>query len=395
MRTVSFLRILPVALTLGGCTTAGLDRLSEWRADGSAATPVLLTPVSAADDPAAENPIADALALLPVEAGGVIRLRERTFVNGVRQQVVLEGGSNGENVLEISLRTSGGDQAPRGGLQIGRPSERGVRTEIVARFPDMKMHIVTRRMGNVFGDFGLAIGRHASGARCVFAWQWVDDLRTAWPGTSGLDKMGALLSMNATPASIRVRLCRQDATVDQLAAMVEALQAGRSGALKRLLRPDRRPVGEVLASAGGGTGDLIPVTGSLESAMASVLGPQQRVSVAVAPPPQPRPRPAAVAFTPPAPPRRVARALPRPKPKPAPRRAAPAAAPERAWAPAGPRYLAPVEAPVAVGSMPVGSIGAQRTGVLNAALPPQAYLGPSAQRPYAPRAFPQGTRALQ
>jgi hypothetical protein len=388
------LALLPLVSSLAACGSPGFEAKYSGR-DGRAGGP--LSPVVVGGSGAPEgssDDFADALMLLPPEAGAVTRLRERHYSNGTRQDIVMRGGTAGDNTIEVSVRTLDSPGRSSGGelLQIGEPSERGVRNEIISRFPDVRMHIVTRPVSNSFGPVGVAVGRRADGARCVFAWQWIADAREAWPNQSNLNRMGALFSSRSAPTSVRIRLCRMDGTVDQLVAMVEGLRAGEGAALGRIIQMDRRGLAVAGASSLRGgepasrSGDLIPVGGSLEAA----IGGGAPVAVAPAAPryvfmPGPKAAPKPVVKT------RVAKAAL--KAKPTPSKAAPKAVrvarprpvePKRLadpnpspahWQPAGgPRYMAPVSG--APDASPVGSIAAP-VRRLDPALPAQAYRGPS------------------
>lgn len=361
--------LIAMGVTLAGCQPSGFDRGFVGRADLTTGSVAPLTPLSP------EVAVDPALAL-PVEAGGVVRVRERHYPNGTRQEIVLAGASSGENVLEVSIRTSGGDEAGPGFLQIGKPSQRGVAIETAARFPGLKMLVVTRPMSNAFGPFGLAVGRRETGERCVFAWQWIDDLR----GETGA--FGGLLSSGTAAASVRLRICRNNMTLDEIAATMEGLRRGAPAAIERIVRMDRRGLDAPRMAMSAPMGmsapmevaaPVAPMVGMLESA----------VPVSAAPP---APRIAA----PPPPPRRVA-ARPRPtreaaRPRPPVRAVTrPQEAAEPAWISAqqplaGPRYLAPVGA-VATGSMPTGATGPVRSG-LAPGLPSRAYLGPGSGAAY-------------
>jgi hypothetical protein len=312
-----------------------------------------------------ESPVpAEAMLMTPPEAGAIVRVRERHFRNGTRQDIVLAGGSSGENVLEVSVRTSGGDNAPRGELQMGKPSQRGIAMEAQARFPNMRLQIVTRPMSNMFGPFGLAIGRGANGERCIFAWQWIDDMNNAARG--GQAGVGAMFGGGGAPASLRLRMCRTNMTVDQMASFMEGLRPSQP-AIERVVRLDRRmigPSGVADTSVGGHSGGAImPMDGSLESALGGASPAAAPRAVAAAP----RPAPRVVRSEPAPPPARTAR----------PRSAT---QPERIMEPypqqpSGPRYLAPVEGAPQASAMPHAPTPAPR---LNSSLPSRAFLGPTA-----------------
>ncbi|MFN3892952.1 MAG: cellulose biosynthesis protein BcsN [Beijerinckiaceae bacterium] len=366
------LMVSALCLAVAGCNTA--TRESGFIAQAEGAGPIRTYALGQPDVPAPS----EAMLLPPPEAGRVLRVRERHYRNGTRQEIIIAGGAGGENILEVSLRTSGGDNAPRGDLQIGKPSQRGVATEAQARFPGMKMHVVMRPMSNMFGPFGLAIGRRGE-ERCVFAWQWVDDLRSSANGSRSA--FASMLSGGAAPASVRLRMCSTTMTLDQMASFMEGLRA-MPAAVEQVVRMDRRMavsagVADAAPPAYGGAvaagAVTTPISGSLEAAL---------------PGPAPAPRPAAAP-----PPHRVAAAPGQPAPPPRPRAAR--AAPVRP-APAGPavryqfqegpppasgpRYLAPVEGAAAPAPGAVASNVPYGTSLLDSSLPTRAYLGPAGQR---------------
>jgi len=73
------------------------------------------------------------------------------------------------------------------------------------------MQIVDHPRSNAYGVYGFAVGKWANGARCIYAWQWIDNLKSAEAN-----------GVNA--ASVRIRLCRTGGTLDQLASLVDGLQ---------------------------------------------------------------------------------------------------------------------------------------------------------------------------
>ena len=195
MKRICTLAILPLVSTLAACGSPGFDDNFSARQQRSA-SPLSPVVVSSIGTGTSREDFADAIMLLPPEAGAVTRIRERHYPNGTRQDIIMAGGAAGDNVIEVSVRTQDSVGRSMGGqlLQIGEPSERGVRNEIMSRFPDVRMHIVTRPIRNTFGPVGVAVGRRADGARCVFGWQWIADAREAWPNQSNLNRMGALFS---------------------------------------------------------------------------------------------------------------------------------------------------------------------------------------------------------
>jgi hypothetical protein len=197
--------------------------------------------------------------------------------------------------------------------------------------------------------------------------------------------MGSLISGRGTPASIRVRLCHNNTTVDQLAGYMEALQLGEPDALIRILTLDRKALEPVMSpvstlSAGRIAAVAVPVNqNTLESALDGGASPR------VAAPPRARPKPAKRAAARPPKEDDEAQTTTRPMTNPA---AAPAAVEPPAipmmtqQQPTGPRYLAPVPQQQQSGAS--GAPGPQSQQRLNTSLPPQAYRGPTTQDPYRP-----------
>ena len=347
-------------------------------------------PVVSAVGDAGGNSSADALMMLPGDVGAVAKIREQNYSNGTRQEIALVGDklTTGENVIDVSIQTSGRADGLGGGLRIGKPSEQGIRSEILSRFPDVRMGIVTRPMRNAYGVFGIAIGKHANGARCLFAWQWIDDIHDVAQGGSGFSRLGSLISSSTTPVSIRIRLCRGDQTADQLASLVEGLQFGDATAVNRVLSMDRRNLSSVASTA------------SLSSGGAGVASMPQSLEAAISgPSPQPKPQVAAR----PAAPRRVA-TRPAPKPRrvvraktetdsvaetPLPVPPGPSIPQQTLMAPGaaampivtGPRYLAPVGGAPAAGAGGYAPSGLAPQSQIGSTLPPQAFRGPTAAMP--------------
>lgn len=383
MRTALLFPLLScLALCLGACSGEAIDSGFIARANAP-----LLTSVSG---PAGGGQTGSVAALaLPGAAGAVAQVRERAYPNGVRQEIALrdEGGRPSANDIELSVATSAMGQRV-GWLAIGRPSANGIGSEILARFPNQRMQIVTRPLYNALGRFGLAIGRDPSGTRCVFAWQWIDNLRDADSDRATVRKTMDSLSGRGLPASIRIRLCRRDMTLDQLAALVEGLTPADPETVSRLaslVGSGEAGEGGMVANPGAATS---PVPESLESALGPAAAPP---SVAHAPSPKKRARrppdsPDADA-EPPQATSRSARRTPAPR--------APDA-PETQQGSDGTRYLAPVDAAqgseAAPAQAPVPRVGRSVAGGPN--LPPQAFSGPgpgAAQRPVSADPYGGGT----
>ena len=373
--------LLPVLAALAGCASDAPTTGYVSRVDTS--SPATM-PVGGAD-------ASMMLVQMPQPGGLVTKVREKSYPNGISQQAILAGEVQGlgENHLEVYVQTSPSNGAA-GMLNMGPPSEAGMKREILARYPKVPMRIVTQPRQNSMGVFGLAIGRANNGARCVFAWQWVDDIRRGGAESSGFSIMGKRFggssnTAGATPASIRVHMCRKDATVDDLAATVEGMTLASPAIVDNALNPARQleattPV-RGADSARGTTVIAAAPAGSLESA----LSPQRQTQVASDETPKPR---------------RATRVARRKAPAPVAQDADEGIVVARRQAPAetqvpmqqmvqppaynGPRYLAPVAGmpaspPVVYGTPAPVASAAPSTAGLDPSLPAAAYRGPSSR----------------
>jgi hypothetical protein len=388
MATAMASRAAPMALAgllLAGCSSKPLLEPSRMSAEPDATGPMKLVPVTPTTP---QSPLkGQAVLLLPDDAAPVKTIRERHYANATRQEIVLDTARNGagEGVIDVAVQITPAREGRSTDLTLHKPAEDGVRNEIIGRFPDVKMNLVTRAYTNAFGPVGIAIGRHANGATCVFAWQWIEDLRSTTAGSSGFDRFGAAMTGSAKPASVRIRLCRRDQTADQIVAHMEQLRLGAPDALGRLVQMDRsRADGTVQPVDGKGTpvassSVLRPVEGSLESMLPKSKQPPQSAVAAAA-----TARPASQA------PRRLVRVKPREQEwrnQPAYLdRSQPTGADTRKK-----RFLAPVqaaEAPASAAAAPAPGPAAIAPAVPTASpqrpsadLPLEAFRGPVSQQP--------------
>jgi hypothetical protein len=316
------------------------------------------TPVATVASVAAVTPVAPAspgLLRISPEGGPILQVRERDTTNGFHQDLVLAWAKEGhpENRIEIDVITK---PAQKG---IGKPSEAGIRSEILSRYPGVPMKIVLKPKENGLGTFGLAVGVRSDGARCVFAWQWVDDIRDTG-GKSGFSKMMA----RSTPASVRVAMCRRDMTLDTLATLVESLSLSSDVNLDQVIAASSMTRVAAGTTEVRGNGVVADMPASLET----LVGAKQPV-VAQADKPKPvrwakRPANSEVAEQPKAP-------------------AHPAMTqPGLGAIETGPHYMAPVAAsaiPAYARSTVYTSAPATTASTsLDPTLPPQAYRGPTA-----------------
>lgn len=201
---VRSIALATILVTLAGCA---------HEEDGGAASLEALAPAATATR--ASRP--RALVTLPAEIGRMIAIHDRTFADGVRQEINLDGGGAGlpRNTLIVLARTSSqptlDDVVP-----LAKPTEGEVRREISAAFPHVAMRVVERPSANAYGPYGLAIGRAAGGARCMFFWQWIE-----------ADRMPPDAAVKG-PLSIRATLCRSGSSFDTIAAALDRLTVTRA-----------------------------------------------------------------------------------------------------------------------------------------------------------------------
>ena len=150
--------ILIAMLGLSACGTSSREDIVQLPTIDPAFTGTALeTPGVPISTVGAES----AFVRLPSGAGRVVTVRERRYVNGASQQIILDGdGQKGvENRVDISVQT----QAEGGRydlyVPVTPPTEAGITSEISDRFPGMTLQVTERQMLNSYGPFGLAIGR--------------------------------------------------------------------------------------------------------------------------------------------------------------------------------------------------------------------------------------------
>src|SRR5947209_13416114 len=217
------------------------------------------------------------------------------------------------------------------------------------------MKIVLKPKENGLGTFGLAIGVRGDGARCMFAWQWIDDISDVRSSRSGFAKMMS----RSTPASIRIAMCRRDMTLDALATLVESLAVAGDVDLDKVIAANSMTR---ITPAGVETRGNAMVA-DLQPSLETLVGAKQPVDV-------PKPK-------------QVRRAK-RPANSEVAARKAPVQTPVVQPSPGaiegGPRYMAPVAAaavPAYGRAVPYsGAPATTASTALDPTLPPQAYRGP-------------------
>ncbi len=208
--SLSFRTALPAllaALALGACNTQ--DPTARLSLEESVAAPRLVA--LAGTLPSAPR----IAAALPPEAGTIVGARSQAARGGVLEETALEGGA-AKRVRDGITVAIPYDARGHGPALFGKPYEPAIRAELAAQYPGIAMQVVgSRPFANTYGPYGLALGRGDGNVHCLYAWQWIDDpqalTRAALPG----------------PVGVRVRLCRDDRSFDELAAAVDHLILGR------------------------------------------------------------------------------------------------------------------------------------------------------------------------
>ncbi len=158
---------------------------------------------------------------LPPEAGAIGAVRTHAYVNGLRQDISLKSGAargveNGMTAMVRTTRQPSLDET----VQMAKPTETSIRSEIGAQFPHIVMQIVERASTNAYGPYGLALGRASDNVHCLYMWQWIDENRLP----QGSEFIG--------PASIRIRLCLPHTTFDAMALLADHLVVGRDATFR-------------------------------------------------------------------------------------------------------------------------------------------------------------------
>ncbi|MDP4022413.1 cellulose biosynthesis protein BcsN [Methylobacterium sp. NEAU 140] len=249
--------ILPPARRPGRLADLGRGRL-----------PALLVILGAVQAPAPGLAAPNAPLVSVPNSGRVASVDETRPGGGLRQRITYGGFDGGWADLSVGAAGAG-----RGGL-LGRPTKAGIDAELAA-LGDGPYRIVRTRTHNAYGPIGVALG-----ARCVFAWQWIDDARAlALPGTT--------LGPGRTSASLRVRHCGA-ASPDRLVADLVHLRLGAGPAAQAAAsRPRRRPAPRPAPAAEAAPVEPAPVVSLPPPARPTVTVNGSRTLISLPPAPGP------------------------------------------------------------------------------------------------------------
>jgi hypothetical protein len=146
-------------------------------------------------------------AILPPPGGpSVVAVLQRTYQNGISQEIALSTASatTGQNAFYVSLRNDPVTRSEIEDVLTIRPiTQEMVQAEMEERLPGINMQTSLIYVQNKYGPFGFATGRSAAGDLCLYAWQQIE------PNEPAVLAEGGIISM-------RLRLCDADATTEQL-----------------------------------------------------------------------------------------------------------------------------------------------------------------------------------
>ena len=225
LRPLPFRPVAAVLLMLAAAGCAARDdvrntrSLEAFASSSSAATPTFDTAPTAAR----ELPASAALLRLPPDTEAAVSVGERREGGRRIQEIALARREGGDRNL-IRLSVHAGRAAA-----TERPSETGIRAELAEAFPGESPRVLTQPRHNAFGPYGLALIAGPGPRRCVYAWQWLD----------GAD--ARIRSRLGGDASWRGLICRDDATLDQIAGGFDRLDIGSASRRETKPAPARRP----------------------------------------------------------------------------------------------------------------------------------------------------------
>lgn len=209
---------------LGGCsairplTQQGTASLEAWA----------IAPVARVVAPSAIIP------LLPQQAGAITAIRYAERPLGQSREIDLATEPNASPYRNrVVIASTRGEPGQPAFAWPGRPSLSGINSELAAAFPGLAMVITNVPGRNQHGVYGRAVGRRGDGLRCLYAWQWVDEIGRG--------------SGDVVNASIRVSLCSSTTTLDVLATYVDRMVLGPAPDLPSI-RTARAPERIVLAA---------------------------------------------------------------------------------------------------------------------------------------------------
>jgi hypothetical protein len=151
-------------------------------------------------------------AVLPAEAGQSQLVGTYRQGRSVLRREALDGDGDPANPNVILVVAGPRYETNLGYLQ--KPREQEIARDMRQQFPGVQMRVIREARSNNYGPYGLAVGASDRSGRCIFAWQWIDNYG---PGSGAT-------TQDASAISIRLRLCRHGASLDQLASLFDHMR---------------------------------------------------------------------------------------------------------------------------------------------------------------------------
>jgi hypothetical protein len=208
-------------LTLAGCSAGGgaIARYDDGRLNNGDREPRAIA-------------ARDLLVSIPEWAGAAKNARQQNAGDVTRQSVVIDGGTRGDNIVDLQIESR--DGANRGDHRLRAPSEADIAEELRGRFPGVEMRQIGRSRGSAGDPVDIAIGRAADGTRCLYGWRWDDDLRAAFD-PSGIAAIKSMVSQRSLAGSMRIRLCSKYVTLDDLASLARQIRYNKTANLDQII----------------------------------------------------------------------------------------------------------------------------------------------------------------
>ncbi|WP_181160942.1 cellulose biosynthesis protein BcsN [Labrys okinawensis] len=235
-----------------------------------------------------------AFASLGPGAPPVISIVQTTYANATRQAIALatDGAAPGQNELRVDVLGISNSIAGVEDRLADRPlNEEQLAGEAQTALPGVPMRRSLTYVQNQYGPFGYALGRAARGELCIYAWQRI--------ATPDLDV--SLFNRRAT-VSIRLRLCRPNATETNLVAAMMGLNVNASlssGSWSQAPRPLSPDIGAAGAPIGPSPLSAAPPPAAPAAAVPRRKRAPVRAGVFASPPPVMAPAATGVAIPPP------------------------------------------------------------------------------------------------
>ena len=166
-----------------------------------------------------------AMVLLPPQAGRTIAVIEKKHANAVEQTITLqnESAAFGTNKIMIKSILPGElifNTRSEDVLDIKKPTEDTINDELETEFPNATLSVADVFDRNLYGPFGYALGVNSDKSHCIYAWQFIE-------GTQR--NLLNYFETSVQPTSVRVRLCKLNATQAELISYIRQMRISSPG----------------------------------------------------------------------------------------------------------------------------------------------------------------------